>query len=109
MNKQNIEKQTDVQYFDKSYYQSELKSLKFFKSIIIGFMLGTTIDWIILCLLIWNDWFLFFQMSAITMSAFSLPLLHAVISYRLTKQKIQDIDEKFCDLKNTIYMTKTHY
>ena len=109
MNKQNIEKPTDVQSFDKSYYQSELKDLKVFKSIVIGFMLGTMIDWIILCLLIWNDWFLFFQKSAITMSAFALPLLHAVISYRLTKQKIKDIDEKFCDLKNTIYMTKTHY
>lgn len=109
MNKQNIEKQIDAQLFDKSYYQSELKSSKVFKSIIIGFMLGTMIDWIILCLLIWNDWFLFFKMSAITLSAFALPLLHAVISYRSIKQKIKDIDEKFCDLKDTIYMTKTHH
>ena len=109
MSKQNIKKQTDVQSFDKSYYQSELKSLKVFKSIIIGFMLGTMIDWIILCLLIWNDWFLFFKMSAITVSAFALPLLHAVISYRSIKQKIKNIDEKFYDLKDTIDMPKAQH
>lgn len=90
-NKQNIEIKN--QSFDKSYYKSKLKDDKILIAILIGFIIGQIISWFILCILAWNDLFLFLEMSAITIVSFIAPLLLALFSHQSTKRKINNFDK----------------